>query len=68
MQVTGIANPQIFSSVSVLRLANKEPQLAGELISKTVEGLMQGQVAQSPAQPASVGGMPQTGTIINTTA
>ena len=69
MQITGIANLKELISGAVLRATNEQPQLAGDLISKTVAGLMQqSQTVQSPGQPVPVSGMPETGSIINTTA
>lgn len=67
MQTADISSSNFSPAVSILQTANKEPQLAGELISKTVENLMQTQLAQSSAQLLS---SPQTGVgiIINTTA
>ncbi|WP_306549494.1 hypothetical protein [Desulfobulbus sp.] len=53
------------ANLSVLKSANEQPHLAGELISKTIEGLMQTQTVQTPVQPVAPSG---TGTIINTTA
>ena len=53
------------ANLSVLKSANEQPHLAGELISKTIEGLMQTQTVQTPVQPVAPRG---TGTIINTTA
>jgi len=68
MQITGIANLKELISGAVLRATNEQPQLAGDLISKTVAGLMQNQTVQSSGQPVPVSGMPETGGIINTTA
>lgn len=65
MQITDSSNSNVFMSGSVLRAANKQPQLAGELISKAVESMVNIQSVQLPAQPVS--GKPETGTIINTT-
>jgi hypothetical protein len=67
MQTTDIANRSPMSGISVLKTANEQPKLAGELISKTVAG-MRSQSAQAPAQPADISGITGTGTIINTTA
>lgn len=67
MQTTGIPNQKPMSGISVLKTANEQPKLAGELISKTVES-MRNQRAQTPAQPADISSITGTGTIINTTA
>jgi hypothetical protein len=67
MQVTGLSNANVLISGSVLRTANEQPQLAGELISKAVASMMQTQNVQTPAQPVAAAGL-ETGTIINTTA
>jgi hypothetical protein len=65
MQIAGIPYQKSLNSLSVLKTANEQPNLAGELISKTVEG-MQSQNAPTPAQPIHVS--TGTGRIINTTA
>lgn len=56
-------------SLSVLKSANQQPELAGELISKTIAGLLSPQSVQATPQtvspsPAQSG----VGTIINTVA
>lgn len=56
------------ANLSVLKSANEQPHLAGELISKTIEGLMQTQTVQTPVQPVVPVAPSGTGTIINTTA
>jgi len=69
MQITGVANTKELISGVVLRAANEQPQLAADLISKTVAGLIQqSPTVQYPGQPVPVSGMPATGGIINTTA
>ncbi len=65
MQTASISNSSSFSTVSVLKEANKQPQLAGELISKTVESLMQTTSAQAAAQPVHISAMSESGTLIN---
>ena len=65
MQTTGIAYQNGLNSLSVLKTANEQPKLAGELIAKTVEG-MQSQNAPTPVQPINFS--TGTGQIINTTA
>jgi len=56
------------ANLSVLKSANEQPHLVGELISKTIEGLMQTQTVQTPVQPVAPVAPSGTGTIINTTA
>jgi len=68
MQITGSANPKVAFGGFVLRAANEQPQLAGELISKAVESLTQTQNVLLPAQPVTVTEKIETGTIINTIA
>ncbi len=68
MQITSVVNAGSIASVSVLKSANEQPILAGELISKSVEGLIQAQVAQVPVQPVNLAATFGSGTIINTTA
>jgi hypothetical protein len=67
MQITDITYQKSLTGISMLKAANEQPQLAGELISKTVEG-MHSQNAQTPVQPTDVSGITGTGKIINTTA
>ncbi|WP_319585366.1 hypothetical protein [uncultured Desulfobulbus sp.] len=68
MQITPFANAGSIASLSVLKSANEQPALAGELISKSVEGLIQAQVAQAPVQPVNLAATSGSGTLINTTA
>jgi hypothetical protein len=67
MQITYIPYQKSLTGLSVLKAANEQPQLAGELISKTVES-MRSQNAQTPVQQTDVSGITGTGKIINTTA
>jgi hypothetical protein len=67
MQITDIPYQKSLTGISVLKTANEQPRLAGELISKTVEG-MHSQTAQTPVQPTDISGITGTGKIINTTA
>jgi hypothetical protein len=53
---------------SILKSANEQPRLAGELISKTIEGLMQAQTAQTPVPSAAPIAAAGKGTIVNITA
>lgn len=68
MQITGSSNPKVAFSGSVLRVANEQPQLAADLISKAIESMTQIQNVQSPAQPVTASGKIATGTIVNITA
>ena len=68
MQITPVANAGSIASLSVLKSANEQLTLAGELISKSVEGLVQAQVAQAPIQPVNPDATSGSGTIINTAA
>ena len=68
MQTASVSNLTTSGSMSMLKSANEQPKLAGELISKTVEGMMQIQSAQSPAQHIDTSEISGTGKIINTTA
>lgn len=65
MQIAGTRNTASSGSISILKSANEQPKLAGELISKTVEGMVQIQSAQSPAQRIDISGITGTGTLIN---
>jgi hypothetical protein len=65
MQTTGVSNLTTSGSMSMLKSANEQPKLAGELISRTVEGMMQIQSAQSPAQRIDISEISGTGKIIN---
>jgi len=65
MQVAGISNSATSAGMSILKSANEQPKLAGELISKTVEAM--GQI-QTPAQPVVAANTSTTGNIINITA
>jgi hypothetical protein len=49
MQIASVA-PTTVASQSILRAANEQPHLAADLISKTVESLLQAQVVQTPVQ------------------
>ena len=65
MQTAGIPYQKPLNGLSLLKTANEQPKLAGELISRTVES-MQSQNAPTPVQPIHVS--TGTGKIINTTA
>ncbi|MDK9707583.1 MAG: hypothetical protein OEL83_11095 [Desulforhopalus sp.] len=68
MQITNMSNPAPSSGVSILKSANEQPKLAGELINRTVEDMVQIQAAQSPSQRIDISEITGTGKIINTTA
>jgi len=68
MQITNMSNSASSSGVSILKSANEQPKLAGELISRTVENMVQIQTAQSPARPIDISEITGIGKIINTTA
>jgi hypothetical protein len=68
MQITGTNNSAVLTSVSLLKSANEQPKLAGDLIRRTVESMVNVQAAQSPAQYADISEFPGTGKILNTTA
>jgi len=64
-----MSGSQSLSAFSILKTANEQPQLAGELISKSVEAMMQNQsVVQASVQPVDVSDITGTGKIINITA
>jgi hypothetical protein len=67
MQTTGILYQKPMHTISLLRAADEQPKLAGELISKTVEN-MRNQKAQTPAEPTDISGITGTGKIVNTAA
>jgi hypothetical protein len=68
MQVTDINSSALPSGLSILKSANEQPKLAGELINRTVENMVQIQAAQSPAQRIDISEITGTGKIINTAA
>lgn len=68
VQITSSSNVNSAANLSLLKSANLQPTLAGELISKTVEGLMQAQSAQTPPQPVLFSTATGTGGIIDTSA
>lgn len=68
MQITGVSHLPLSLSGSAVRAVNGQPQLAGELISKAVAGMMQTQNVQVPAQPVAVADKAATGRMISTTA
>lgn len=67
MQVASIAKAQQ-GSQSILKSANQQPQLAADLISKTIASMMQAQSVQTPAQPVTSTDAMQPGVLLNITA
>jgi len=65
MQIAGVNNLTSPGSMSILKSANEQPKLAGELISRTVESMMQIQSAQSPVQRIDISEITGTGKIID---
>ena len=68
MQITELGNSASSSGAFILKSANEQPKLAGELISRTVENMVQIQAAQSPAQRIDISEITGIGKVINTTA
>jgi hypothetical protein len=55
--------------MSILKSANQQPELAGELISKTVDSMLASQALQTPSQPVPpLLSQPGTGSLIDTFA
>jgi hypothetical protein len=67
MQTTGIAGLRFIQNLSLLRSANEQPKLAGELITKTIESL-QKQTARTPASVSDIASSPAKGRIVDITA
>ena len=68
MQITGTNSSAASASMSLLKSANEQPKLAGELISRTVDNMVQAQTVQSPAQRIDMSEISGTGKLINITA
>jgi hypothetical protein len=68
MQIPGTSNSVLSSGLSILKSANQQPELAGDLIAKTVAGISQTQTVQSSAQSVDMSKITGTGKIINITA
>jgi hypothetical protein len=66
MQIT--SSTAATANMSILKSANEQPHLAGELISKTVEGLMRAQAMQTPVSSPAPLAASGKGTIVNITA
>jgi len=54
--------------MSILKSANEQTQLAGELIRRTIEGMLDSQSAAAPAQPVETPDISVQGKIINIAA
>ncbi len=65
MQVAGISISTASAGMSILKSANEQPKLAGELISKTVEAMGNIQVGQTSSQPVVAANTSTTGNNIN---
>lgn len=68
MLIAGTGNSISESNISILKSANEQSQLASELISRTVESMVQVTVAQSPTQHINISEITAVGKIINTIA
>lgn len=70
MEILSNATTSQVPILSILKSANKQPELAGELISKTVEGLVAGQTVRTMPNAITTASPPEsvTGSIINTVA
>jgi len=70
MKIPSYATAGQIPSLSILKSANKQPELAGELISKTVEGLVSGQTGGTMVDSVATASPPASvsGNIINTVA
>jgi len=68
MQIPRTNNSALPTDLSILKSANQQPELAGDLIAKTVASMSQTQTAQSPAQSIDMSKITGTGKIINVTA
>jgi len=53
MQVSSVGNVQVASAMSALQTANKQPQLAAELINSSSQPAARVQNAQQPAAPVN---------------
>lgn len=67
MDIPSITPSQVTGGISILKRANQQPELAAELLRRTLEaGDLRAK--QPQAQPVNVSELTGTGTIINTTA
>lgn len=67
MDVTSTATPQVTGGITILRAANQQPELAAELLRRSLE-VTTPQETRTAQQPVDVSDITGTGTIINTTA
>lgn len=69
MNISSSSQAHQMPSMSILKSANQQPELAGELISKTIAGLLSTQSVQIAPQTASPSPTQSgIGTMINTVA
>ncbi len=68
MQISGTSATSSSVGLSILKSANQQPELAGDLIAKTLADMAQMQTGQSSAQPIDISEITGTGKIINITA
>ena len=68
MQIPGTSKSASSAGLPILKSANQQPKLAGDLIAKTVAGMSQMQTAQSSAQSIDMSKITGIGKIINITA
>ncbi|MFT5702393.1 MAG: hypothetical protein ACI8ZB_005313 [Desulforhopalus sp.] len=68
MQIPEGSNSALPAGLSILKSAQQQTELAGDLIAKTVSSMSQMQTTQSPAQSTDISEITGTGKIINITA
>lgn len=68
MQISGSSSLATFNNVFLLKTANELPELAGQLISMTVEGIQASKTLQLPIQGIDIPRSSEAGLLINTTA
>lgn len=68
MQISGTSATSSSVGLSILKSANRQPELAGDLIAKTLAGMAQMQTGQSSVQPVDISKITGTGKLINITA
>ncbi len=69
MNISSNSRLNQFPNMSILKSANQQPELAGELISKTIAGLLSAQAAQTTPQSAQPSlAQSGIGNIVNTVA
>lgn len=67
MQIASVSQAKS-TNQSILKAANQQPHLAADLISKTVESLLQAQSLQTPVQSVGQSNATLPGTTISITA